>query len=88
MFEAFMKTLIKDGEGAMHVIRIDAETDGALTLKKDLYMSRGWAEGSKEEYEGQLAEIESRIKETVEGEESVKEAVEEVLDEEEVEDEE
>lgn len=63
MYEAYMKTLIKDGGGKWHVIRIAAETEEGLNLKRDIYLAKAWGDSSKEEYDAQLEEVRTRAEE-------------------------
>lgn len=55
MFEAFLKQLIVDGNGAYTVCRIAAETEEGLRLKRETYLADDWQDSSKEEYEAQFA---------------------------------
>lgn len=56
MFEAYMKQLIVDGNGKFTVIRIAAETQEGLDLKRGIYQGDDWQEATEAEYRAQFAE--------------------------------
>ena len=55
MYEAFLKQLVKDGNGAFTVVRIAAETEEALGAKRDIYLADDFQDASAEEYSAQFA---------------------------------
>lgn len=63
MYEAFMKTLIKNGGGAWHVIRIEAETEEGINLKRDMYLAKAWGDATAEEYDAQEEAVRNRASE-------------------------
>jgi glucan-binding YG repeat protein len=54
MVEAYLKQLIQNGEGKFHVIRIAAEGQEALNVKRDVYLADDWQDATKEEYDAQM----------------------------------
>lgn len=86
MFTAFVKTLIKNGGGAWHVHRIEAETEEGLNLKRDMLLAKGWGDATEEEHTAQLEEVRTRAESVAaqdadESQEDVEKESEEVADE-------
>lgn len=55
MFEAYFKQLIVNGDGKFSVVRVAAETEEALGVKRDIYLADDFQDATKEEYEAQFA---------------------------------
>ena len=47
----YLKQLKVDGSGEFIVIRIGAESEEALKVKRDFYLADDWSDASQEEYE-------------------------------------
>lgn len=54
MLFAYLKKLVEGGEGKFHVIRIGAEGEEALNVKRDMYLSDDWADATEGEYHEQF----------------------------------
>lgn len=54
MLYAYMKQLIQNGDGKFHFIRIGAEGEEALNVKRDVYLSDDWQDATEEEYNASL----------------------------------
>jgi len=54
-FEAFLKKVkvgdVPEGESKSGFIRIEAETEGEMDVKKLEFLGNGWTDSSKEEYD-------------------------------------
>lgn len=61
MFEAYMKQLIPNGNGAFSVTRIAAETQEGLDLKRGIYQSDDWQEATEEDYRNQFANRKAHV---------------------------
>mgnify|MGYP006921300596 CR=1 FL=1 len=55
MFEAFMKQLQDDGSGQFSVVRIAAETEEGLKVKRDIYLGDSFQDATEAEYRSQFA---------------------------------
>ncbi len=54
MLYEYMKQLVVNGDGKFHVIRIGAEGQEALDVKRDIYLSDDWQVATQEEYDAQM----------------------------------
>uniref|UniRef100_A0A6H1ZGT1 Uncharacterized protein n=1 Tax=viral metagenome TaxID=1070528 RepID=A0A6H1ZGT1_9ZZZZ len=66
MVNAYMKQLIVNGEGKFHVVRIGAEGEEALAVKRDIYLGDDWQDATVEEYDAQMASVEVPVEEVAE----------------------
>lgn len=60
MFTEYMKTLIQNGGGKFNVIKIEAQTEEGIQLKRDEYMSNDYQVATQEEYDAQVKEAADR----------------------------
>lgn len=56
MLYAYVKQLIVEGEGKFNVIRIGAETEEALAVKRDHMLAADYQDATEDEYTAQFAE--------------------------------
>lgn len=73
----FVKKLREGGEGEFEVIKLDPSQYTVEGLLLDVYMAKGWAEATEEEYEAQVAPEEA-TEAPVEAEEPVEDPIDEV----------
>ena len=57
MLYEYMKQLVVNGDGKFHVIRIGAEGQEALDVKRDVYLSDDWQVATQEEYDAQVNSV-------------------------------
>lgn len=55
MLYAYMKMLIENGEGEFNVVRIGADTEEALAVKRDHMLAADFQDATEEEYTAQFA---------------------------------
>lgn len=55
MMYEYLKQLVQDGEGKFTVCKIGAETEEALGVKRDMYLTDDWQAATEEEYTAQFA---------------------------------
>lgn len=54
MCEAYMKQLVANGGGKFSVVRLSAETEEALNVKRDIYLGDDFQDATKEDYDAQF----------------------------------
>jgi|CXWL01.1.fsa_nt_gi hypothetical protein len=52
---AYMKQLVVDGGGKFSVCKLQAETEEALNVKRDVYLADDWQDATEAEYHQQFA---------------------------------
>lgn len=55
MLYAYVKQLIVEGEGKFNIVRIGAETEEALAVKRDHMLACDFQDATEEEYTAQFA---------------------------------
>jgi len=55
---AYVKKLIKDGEGKFNVVRLEAETEEGINLKRDEYLANDYQDCPEEDYTAQIKAVE------------------------------
>lgn len=59
MLYAYVKQLIVNGEGKEHIVRIGADGEEALNVKRDFYLADDWHDATEAEYEAQMNSVDA-----------------------------
>jgi hypothetical protein len=71
---AYVKKLIVNGEGKFNVVKLEAETEEGINLKRDEYLANDYQDCPEEDYTAQIEAVEPTVEPVESTETPVEEA--------------